>query len=190
ARTVSPRTSYDTCVDVVFVALSTAPVGDLWTPRERRLRSRRTAAACGRGVTTLRYVLRRLGFYWVAAWVSLSLNFVLPRLMPGDPASAMMARFRGQLSPDALDALRAAFGISDAPLYCQIFEYVRHMLTGNMVASIAHFPAPVSDVIATGLIWTVYLAGGAVLVSFCLGTLLGMLAAHRRGGWLDRVLPS
>src|SRR5690606_3390935 len=136
ARTVSPRTSYDTCVDVVFVALSTAPVGDLWTPRERRLRSRRTAAACGRGVTTLRYVLRRLGFYWVAAWVSLSLNFVLPRLMPGDPASAMMARFRGQLSPDALDALRAAFGISDAPLYRQYFEYVGHLLTGNMGASI------------------------------------------------------
>ncbi len=137
----------------------------------------------------MKYVLRRLGFYLVAAWVSLTLNFLIPRLMPGDPATALMARFRGQISPEALDALRAAFGSTDAPLHMQYLSYIGHLLTGELGASIAHFPAPVTDVIAAGLFWTVYLAGGAVVVSFCLGTALGVLAAWKRGGRLDQVLP-
>jgi peptide/nickel transport system permease protein len=134
-------------------------------------------------------ILRRLGFYLIAAWVSLSLNFVVPRLMPGDPAAALMARFRGQISPEAMDALRVAFGSSDAPLIVQYFQYVGHLLSGQLGLSIAHFPAPVTEVISTGLLWTVYLAGGAVFVSFCLGTCLGVLSAWYRGSRLDRWLP-
>ena len=54
----------------------------------------------------MRYIFRRLGFYLLAAWAALTLNFFLPRLMPGDPAAALFARFKGQLSPEALEALR------------------------------------------------------------------------------------
>ena len=57
----------------------------------------------------MNYLLRRLGFYLGAGWTALTLNFFLPRLMPGDPATALFARFAGRLTPEALQALREAF---------------------------------------------------------------------------------
>jgi len=138
----------------------------------------------------LRYILRRLGFYLLAAWVALTLNFFLPRLMPGDPATALFARFRGRLGPEALDALRETFGLTDAPLLSQYFTYLGHVLRGDFGVSVAYFPAPVADVIATGLVWTIFLAGTAAVVSFIIGTLIGIAAAWWRRGWVDTWLPS
>jgi peptide/nickel transport system permease protein len=138
----------------------------------------------------LRYLARRLGFYLVAAWVALTLNFFLPRLMPGDPATALFARFRGRLGPEALDALRETFGLTKAPLLSQYFAYLKHVLRGDLGISVAYFPSPVTDVIGTGLAWTVFLAGTAVVVSFVIGTLLGVATAWWRRGWMDTWLPS
>ncbi|WP_437738530.1 ABC transporter permease [Sorangium sp. So ce1335] len=137
----------------------------------------------------MRYLLRQLGLYFIAAWASLTLNFIIPRLMPGDPASAMFARFRGQLQPEAIEALRKAFGFTGEPLPKQYVTYLSHTLTGDLGTSVAHFPAKVTDVIATGLGWTLLLSGGAVIVSFGLGTLLGIIATWKRGGWLDSAMP-
>jgi len=138
----------------------------------------------------MRYLLQRLGFYLLAAWAALTLNFFLPRLMPGDPATALFARFRGRLAPEAMDALRETFGLTEAPLIQQYFTYLSHVLRGDLGVSVAYFPAPVSEVIATGLVWTVFLAGTAVVISFAIGTLLGVVSAWRRRGWLDSWLPS
>lgn len=137
----------------------------------------------------MRFLLRRAGFYLVAAWVALTLNFLLPRLMPGDPATALFARFRGRLAPEAMDALRETFGLTQAPLWRQYLTYLGHALRGDFGVSVAYFPAPVVQVIGTGLLWTLFLAGTAVLVSFALGTLLGVAAAWWRRGWADAVLP-
>ncbi|HSQ59986.1 MAG TPA: ABC transporter permease [Acidobacteriota bacterium] len=136
------------------------------------------------------YLLKRLGFYLLSAWVALTINFVLPRLMPGDPATAIFARFRGQLGPEAMQALRETFGLTDAPLLTQYVTSLRHVLTGDLGISVAYFPSPVSSVIGTGLVWTVLLAGSAVAISFAIGTLLGLAAAWWRRGWLDTWLPS
>lgn len=138
----------------------------------------------------MRTLLQRLGFYLVAAWAALTLNFFLPRLMPGDPATALFARFRGRLSPEAMDALRQTFGLTDAPLLSQYATYLGHVLRGDFGVSVAYFPAPVADVIGTGLMWTVFLAGTAVVVSFAIGTLLGVASAWWRHGWIDAWLPS
>ena len=138
----------------------------------------------------MRFLLRRLGFYLLSAWVALTLNFFLPRLMPGDPATALFARFRGRLGPEALQALRETFGLTQAPLLSQYFTYLAHVLRGDFGISIAYFPAPVSQVIGTGLLWTVFLAGTSVVVSFVIGTLLGLAAAWWRRGWVDTWLPS
>jgi peptide/nickel transport system permease protein len=138
----------------------------------------------------VRYLFRRLGFYLLAGWAALTLNFFLPRLMPGDPATALFGRFQGQLGPEALDALRETFGLTDAPLLGQYFTYLRHALRGDLGISIAYFPTPVSEVIGTGLIWTVFLAGTAVVVSFVIGTALGVVSAWWRRGWIDTWLPS
>lgn len=138
----------------------------------------------------IRYVLRRAGFYLLAGWVAVSLNFLVPRLMPGDPATTLFARFQGELDPEAIDALRAAFGLTDAPLWQQYLTYLSHVVRGDFGVSIAYYPAPVAEVIGTGLLWTLGLAGAAVVVAFALGTTLGALAAWWRGGWLDAWLPS
>ncbi len=138
----------------------------------------------------MRYLLRRLGFYLVAAWVAVTLNFVLPRLMPGDPATALFARFKGKLSPESIDALRATFGLTAEPMWKQYVTYLAHVLRGDLGLSIAYFPSPVVDVIRTGLGWTIFLAGTAVVISFAVGTLLGVAAAWWRRGWADTWLPS
>jgi len=137
----------------------------------------------------LKFLLRRIVFYLVAAWASLTLAFVIPRLMPGDPASAMFARFHGKLKPEAIDALRATFGFSDAPLWQQYLSYLRHVLTGDLGVSVSYFPANVGDVIATGLVWTLFLTGFALVLAYGIGTLLGILSAWKRGGWLDAIAP-
>jgi peptide/nickel transport system permease protein len=137
----------------------------------------------------LRHLLKNLGLYALAAWASLTLNFLIPRMMPGDPASAMFARFAGQLQPEAIDALRAAFGFTNEPLPQQYVTYLAHMFQGDLGLSVAYFPATVTEVIATGLGWTLFLSGFAVIISFALGSLLGVIATWRRGGWLDSTLP-
>lgn len=137
----------------------------------------------------MRWLLGRLGFYAIAAWAALTINFFLPRLMPGDPATAMFARFKGKLAPEAMEALRATFGLTDAPLWQQYLTYLGHALRGDMGISIAYFPAPVSQVIATGLGWTLFLAGTASVLSFAIGTLIGVATAWWRRGWADTWLP-
>ena len=132
---------------------------------------------------------RRLGLYALAAWFALTLNFLLPRLMPGDPAAALFARFQGRLEPAALEALTVTLGVSDAPLPEQYVTYIGQLLRGELGISLVYFPSPVSSVIAGGLGWTLFLAGGALVVAFTLGSALGALAAWRRGGWLDTVAP-
>lgn len=135
------------------------------------------------------YLLRRLGFYLIAAFVSLALNFFLPRLAPGDPAAALQARFQGKLDPAALGAMKVAFGISDAPLGEQFLAYLGNLARGDLGISIAYFPAKVSTVIGEAVLWTMVLAGVSVLVSFTLGSFLGALAAWKRGSWLDALVP-
>jgi peptide/nickel transport system permease protein len=137
----------------------------------------------------MKFLLKRLSFYGLAAFFAVTLNFLLPRLMPGDAAGAMFARFQGRLSPEALEALRRAFGTGGGPLYQQYFKYVWDLLHGDFGISINQFPAPVIDVVWTGLGWTVLVAGTALLLGFILGTGLGVAAGWRRGGLLDSVLP-
>ncbi len=138
----------------------------------------------------MRFILRRLGFYLVAAWAALTLNFFLPRLMPGDPATALFARFRGQLAPEALEALRETFGLTDQPLIGQYFTYLSNVFRGELGLSVAYFPSPVADVIGDGLTWTIVLAGSALIISFVIGTLLGVVSAWWRHSWIDTWLPA
>ncbi|HEY5948693.1 MAG TPA: ABC transporter permease [Kofleriaceae bacterium] len=137
----------------------------------------------------MRYVARRLPLYLLAAWASLTLNFIVPRLAPGNSAQALLARSQGQLDPAALEALRVTLGGNDDPLIVQYFTYLGRTLSGDLGVSAANYPAPVTSVIATGLKWTLVLAGTAVVISFLLGSALGVLAAWRRGGMLDRIAP-
>ncbi len=137
----------------------------------------------------MNYLLRRIGFYLLAAWSALTINFFLPRLMPGDPAAVLFGRFRGRLGPEAMEALRRAFGLNDAPMWKQYLSYLDSILHGQLGTSVAYYPSPVTQVIGPALMWTLLLAGSALVVSFAIGTTLGVFAAWWRRGWLDRWVP-
>jgi peptide/nickel transport system permease protein len=137
----------------------------------------------------MRYALRRLGFFAVTLWACLTLNFVLPRLMPGSPILDMMAKYRGHVTPRALHAIEAAFGIeTHTSLFVQYWQYLGNTATGNFGISLTQ-SEPVSQVITGAVWWTLGLIGVTTVLAFVLGTLIGILGAWRRGGWLDGILP-
>jgi len=138
---------------------------------------------------TVRFILRRLGFYLIAFWASITLNFLLPRFMPGDPVSRMFARTQGKMQPEQIDALRKLLGVDDRPIWEQYIDYLHNIVTGNMGISISRFPAPVTEVIAAQIGWTLLLGGTALVIAAVAGNLLGILAAWRRGGAIDSTLP-
>ncbi|HXZ63410.1 MAG TPA: ABC transporter permease [Streptosporangiaceae bacterium] len=137
----------------------------------------------------MRHALRRLGFFTVTLWACVTLNFVLPRLMPGSPILDMMAKYRGKVSPQAIKAIEVAFGVdTHASLVSQYVSYLGDMATGNFGMSLTQ-TEPVSTVIAGAVWWTVGLIGVTTIIGFVLGTLIGIVGAWRRGGWLDGILP-
>jgi peptide/nickel transport system permease protein len=135
------------------------------------------------------FILRRLGFYVVAFWLSITLNFLLPRLMPGDPVSRMLSRSQGRLDPAQIESLRQLLGVDDRPWWVQYPEYLFRTLTGDFGVSISRFPTPVSEVIGSQLPWTLLLGATALIIAVVIGNLLGILAAWRRGGVLDSFVP-
>ncbi|MCV2393532.1 ABC transporter permease [Actinotalea sp. M2MS4P-6] len=139
----------------------------------------------------MRFVVRRGIFYLITAWAAVTINFVLPRLMPGDPVAALLAKSQGQIDSSAEDAIRLLFGLDqDASIWQQYVDYWGLLLHGNLGVSFMNFPTPVTEVIAQSLPWTVGLVGIATVISFTLGTLVGMGIGWRRGTWADGLLPA
>jgi peptide/nickel transport system permease protein len=139
----------------------------------------------------VRFILRRLAFYVFTAWMAITLNFIIPRLMPGNPVQVVFARIRHQITPAAVRAFSAAFGLNTREsLIAQYGSYLNQLAHGNLGISITYFPSGVSTVLRQALPWTVMLLGIATVLSFVLGTLLGVLSAWKRGSrWVDGLLP-
>src|ERR1700729_2098685 len=138
----------------------------------------------------MRYVLRRLGFFLLTLWAALTFNFLLPRLMPGNPALAMLGKFHGNLTPQSLNALEILFGVNThKSLPVQYVDYLHQIVTGNFCTSLDFYPASVDSVIGGAIWWTLGLVGVTTVLAFVLGTGLGIVAAWRRGGRLDSILP-
>jgi len=137
----------------------------------------------------MRFILRRLGFYLIAFFASLTINFFLPRLIPGDPVTAILGRPGATLTDEQLEAIRTALGLSDAPLFQQYLDYLGQLAHGNLGISFLHFPTPVIELIAGGFAWTLLLSLTALVISFILGHLLGIFSAWKRGTFLSNALP-
>lgn len=138
----------------------------------------------------MKFLVRRLGFLLVALWAALTVNFFIPRLMPGNPAEAMMAQFHGHVNPNALKALEVAFGIGGHQnLLLSYVQYFGNVFQGNLGISTSNFPIPVTTIIGRALPWSLGLVGLSTIIGFALGTLLGAVAAWRRGGKLDTIMP-
>src|SRR5579859_3492541 len=119
------------------------------------------------------------------------LNFILPRLMPGDPVALIVARMaQGMSNATGVQTVykqyTELFG-TDKPIIEQFFIYVRNVLHGDFGYSISLYPRTVADVIGSAIWWTIGLQLPAIVVGWILGNTLGALAAYLRRGF-DRVL--
>jgi peptide/nickel transport system permease protein len=139
----------------------------------------------------MRFIIRRLVFYLVAAWAALTMNFLIPHLMPGNPIQVMISHFQGQPSAATIRGLEQALGLgANQGLLAQYGTYLDHLAHGNLGLSISYFPTPVSSVIASGILWTICLVGVATGLSFILGTFAGIVVGWKRGSRAaDAVLP-
>jgi peptide/nickel transport system permease protein len=123
-------------------------------------------------------------------WAAVSLNFFIPRLMPGNPVQALEAQ-HPHLGPNAIHALTVLLGGGfQQSLVVQYLEYWKHVVTFNFGVSITtSFGTPVRTMVFHALPWTLGLVGVTTVISFIIGTLIGLVSAWRRGTWLDSALP-
>ena len=141
----------------------------------------------------MRHLIRRISIYLLAIWAAVTVNFFLPRLAPGNPAEALFLRLsqHGQVSPNLLKALEIEFGVDTTdPLWLQYLKYLNNLLHGNLGVSTTFFPHSVSYIIGQNIRWTLVLLTVSVLISFVLGTLIGVFMAWKRGSALDTILSS
>jgi peptide/nickel transport system permease protein len=137
----------------------------------------------------VKFILRRLAFYLVAAWVALTLNFFIPRAMPGNAVEAIMSKFPN-LQPSAYRALEAMLGVGHpGSLWHQYWAYLDDVVHLNFGTDVIEYPAQVSTLLAQTIPWTLTLVGTATVIAFFVGTGLGIVAGWRHGGWLERGLP-
>src|SRR5258708_26904085 len=96
----------------------------------------------------MRHMLRRIGFYLVTLWVAVTLNFLIPHLLPGDPAQVMMSRLPGaSIQPDTYQKIRDSLGLSNAPLPVQYLQYLSNLLHGNLGISYSNYPAQIGPLV-------------------------------------------
>ncbi|PSW83801.1 ABC transporter permease [Photobacterium damselae] len=131
------------------------------------------------------FFLRRLSFYFVALLFAATLNFIIPRAMPGDPVTMMFANATVQVTPERIEAMKKLLGFVDGPWYEQYWTYIQGVLTWNLGTSIKFYPQTVNDLLGGAIGWSLFLAGSAVILSFCIGSVLGIFAAWKRGSRYD-----
>jgi peptide/nickel transport system permease protein len=139
----------------------------------------------------MRLLTRRIAFYILTAVAAVTVDFFIPRVMPGNPVEAVLARMQGQVTVSTIRSLELQYGLNTKEgLWGQYLKYLGHLVHGNLGISTSSYPATVTTVIRSALPWTLGLVGTATVISFILGTLLGILVAWRRGTWLDNLLPA
>ena len=139
------------------------------------------------------HLLRKLGFYLVALWAAVTLNFFIPRLLPGSPVDAVLAKLalRGPVAPETRQAIEVMLGAdTQKPLAQEYIDYLGGLLTGDLGVSVTFFPTPVTQVVGQSLPWTLILVGLATAITFVLGMVLGTFAGWKRGTWLDSLIPA
>jgi peptide/nickel transport system permease protein len=139
----------------------------------------------------MRYFARRIGFFLATLWAAVTLNFVIPRLQPGDPAEVMVRKLAGkdaQLDPAAVKAMRAMLGAPDGNLFQQYVDYLKALSHGKFGISYTYFPYPVTEVIGKALPWTLVLVGVTQVLAFVIGVTLGAYAAWRRNTRFDSLV--
>ncbi|MCA9983542.1 MAG: ABC transporter permease [Anaerolineales bacterium] len=135
--------------------------------------------------------MNKLLWFFVTLVAAFILNFILPRLMPGDPVAAIVSRLaQGMSNTSGVQAIyeqyAEQFG-TNRPMIEQFFLYVGNVFKGDFGFSFSQYPRTVADVIRSSILWTIGLQFPAIIVGWLIGNTLGALAAYRRGVF-DRFL--
>lgn len=138
-----------------------------------------------------KYFGKKLVWFLITLVCAFILNFILPRLMPGDPVALITSRVvQGMASQTGIQQVynqyAELFG-TNRPMLEQFFLYVRNAAQGNWGVSFSQYPRPVADVISSSIMWTLGLQLPAIIVGWIIGNTLGALAAYLKGGF-DKVL--
>src|SRR5207248_3009817 len=141
--------------------------------------------------STMRWFARRLAFYVFAIWVALTINFLLPRLMPGSPLGGILQHLSpSQLAanPGIVQTYEALLGGGHHSIWQDYVTYLGRIVHFDFGISTSNYPTRVSEVVGRTLPYSIFLVGVAFLLAFLLGTAVGMVAAWRRGGVVDSVV--
>ena len=142
---------------------------------------------------TRRYLVVRVVDLAVVFFAILVINFILPRLMPGNFAvifAQELVKTRHGLSYQAvLETIEKQFELN-TPIYSQFVAYLQQVLspTPNFGSSFQYYPAPAWGIVLSALKWTLLLLGTSQAISWLLGIFLGVYLALKKNRWLDRVL--
>jgi peptide/nickel transport system permease protein len=130
----------------------------------------------------LTYLLGRIAHLLLVIFIAVTINFLIPRLIPGDPIeSALQTRMAISGSVDVnvqeiAASYRAKFGL-DKPLWRQYLTYWGDIFRLDLGVSLADFPQPVSSKVISALPWTLGLLLSSTFIAFALGTIMGALLA-------------
>ena len=138
-----------------------------------------------------KYFLNKSLWFLITLICAFVLNFILPRLMPGDPVAAIVARLaQGMSNTSGVQAIYEQYADlfgTNRPLIEQFFLYMRNVFNGNFGFSFSQYPRTVADVIGSSIWWTIGLQFPAIIVGWLIGNTLGAVAAYLKGGF-DKVL--
>lgn len=167
--------------------MTATPTSETRVAETARPARRRTRVAGGAA-----FLGRRVLFYLLTAVAACTLNFVIPRLMPGDPVTALIQKVERQtgmpVSAEQIASFRAFFGDPTANIGEQFLAYLGRLAQFDLGLSTTFYPVPVSDLIGAALPWTIFLAGTSVITAFLLGTAIGAIVGMRPGRIADTVL--
>ena len=131
---------------------------------------------------TRRYILQRSLQTIVVWFLIITLNFFIFRIMPGDPAAALIGE---GLSPDLIQQVREEFGL-DRPIAEQYVLYIVNLFQGDLGYSFSHHGEPVWHTIFSFRFWNTFiLMGTSLVLSIMIGMVFGVIAASRRGSKID-----
>lgn len=140
-----------------------------------------------------KYFAKKFFWYLMTLIVAFILNFLLPRLIPGNPVDILLS----QVTAGMADTAKATemkqeffktFGL-DQPLWKQFFIYVGNVFQGDLGRSFNEYPRAVTEILATRLPWTIRLQLPAILLGWTLGNVLGAIAAYKKGVFDKTLFP-
>lgn len=138
------------------------------------------------------YLRQRLTLYLIVALASILLNFILPRFMPGDPATQMIREITNKTgappSGYQIQLIKARYGDPDRPVLLQFWDYATQLLKGDLGQSAQYYPISVNELIGRALPWTLYLAIISTILGWIVGTYLGARLGWKPGRRLDAIV--